>query len=173
MSRRSREIVAGATYHVASDINRGDMALERKEIKKMFLNLVEDAKKKFNFKLFNFNIMDNHIHFLIKPGKKESLSKIMQYIKQRFAIKWNRLHKTKGHLWGERFYSRVIEDKQDFAGVFEYIDNNPVKAKLVKKAADWEFSGLFHRLKRITSLVDEPLEDELFFPSSSPLSASL
>jgi putative transposase len=77
-----------------------------------------------------------------------------------------------GHLWGERFFSRIIRDERDFARTSAYIDNNPVEAKLVKRAKDWRFGGLFHRLRGISRLVDEALEGELFFPASAPLSAS-
>jgi putative transposase len=96
----------------------------------------------------------------------------MQWIKCNFTKKWNKTHNTKGHLWGERFFSRIIRDEGDFERTSAYIDNNPVAANLVKKAKDWKFGGLFHRLRGITKLVDEALEGELFFPASAPLSAS-
>jgi hypothetical protein len=47
-----------------------------------------------------------------------------------------------------------------------------VEANLVKKATDWKFGGLFHRLRGITRLVDEALEGKLFIPASAPLGAS-
>jgi hypothetical protein len=40
----------------------------------------------------------------------------------------------------------------------------------VKKAENWKFGGLFHKLRGITRLVDEALE--LFFPASAKLGAS-
>ena len=76
----------GAEYHVTARINRGEFALESKEIKEMFLQTVKRAKEKYLFKLKNFVIMDNHIYFLIKPGKDENLSKIMKWILSVLAI---------------------------------------------------------------------------------------
>jgi putative transposase len=116
--------------------------------------------------------MDNHIHFLIKPGENASLSKIMQWIKGNFAKWWNKTHDTKGHLWGERFFSRIIRDEQDFVKTSEYIDNNPVKAKLVKEAKDWRFGGLFHRIRGIIGLVDEMSDGQIVFPANTPLAVS-
>jgi putative transposase len=109
--------------------------------------------------------MDNHIHFLITPGKGVSLSKIMQWIKCNFAKRWNKAHGTKGHLWGERFFSRIIKDKQDFETVSKYIDENPVKAKVVQEAKAWRFGGLFHRLWRIGGIIDY-LVDSMMPPSA-------
>jgi REP element-mobilizing transposase RayT len=159
--RKRRQLQEGATYHVTSKINRGNMDLQTQAIKFLFMAVAKMAKKKFDFVLYNFCIMDNHIHFLIKPGNNESLSKIMQWIKGNFARKWNKIHGTDGHLWGERFYSRIIKDVDDFLKTDNYIEENPVKAGLVRKAHDWLFSGLFHRLHKIFSLVD-PLDEWLF-----------
>jgi putative transposase len=90
----------------------------------------------------------------------------MQWIKSNFAKWWNKKHNTKGHLWGERFFSRIIKDARDFERVSEYIDENPVKAKLVKKPEQWYFGGLFHRLMRIFGVIDSLTNQVLdFFPN--------
>ncbi|MDR3303038.1 MAG: hypothetical protein LBS86_01360, partial [Treponema sp.] len=59
-----------------------------------------------------------------------------------------------GHLWGERFFSSIIEDADHFGVVSAYIDRNPVKANLVWKASDWQFGGLFHWLNGIKGVID-------------------
>ncbi|MDR1466509.1 MAG: transposase [Treponema sp.] len=66
-------------------------------------------------------LLGNHIHFLIKPGKDGNLSEIMQWIKCNFAKTWNKANERKGHVWGERFYSRIINGMADFFRVREYI----------------------------------------------------
>jgi putative transposase len=156
--RPLRILRPGATYHVATKIDHDAMALKDSDIKRAFLDLVIAAKKKFPFKLWNFTIMDNHIHFLIKPEEGVSLSKIMQWLKCNFAKLWNKVYKTKGHLWGDRFFSRIIEDERDLERVSAYIDRNPVKAKLVWEETSWEFGGLSCWLRGIQGLIDEYLE---------------
>jgi putative transposase len=161
--RSLRILAEGATYHVTSKIDHDAPAIREPEFKEGFLNFVAKAKERFSFTLWNFTVMDNHIHFLIKPGPGVSLSKIMQWIKCNFAKWWNKKHETKGHLWGERFFSRIIKDERDFAKVSEYIDENPVKAKLVKKLEHWRFGGLFHRLRRIFGLIDSLADPATLF----------
>jgi putative transposase len=156
------------TYYVGSGIDHDAMALRGPEVKQTFLDMVEEAKTKFVFELWNFTMTDNSIHFLIKPGKNASLSKIMQWLKGNFAKKWNKKHHTKGHLWGERFSSRIIRDEEDFAATSDHIDKIPVEAGLVKKAEDWKFGGLYHKLRGITGLVDRVQEGGLFFPAAAP-----
>ena len=164
--RSHRILVANATYHVTSKIDYDMMALHSAEVKHMFLDFVKKAKQKFHFELWNFTVMDNHIHFLIKPGNDASLSDIMQWLKANFAKKWNKMHQTHGHLWGERFFSKIIRDERQFEQVSEYIDKNPVEARLVAEAQDWAFGGLFHKLRRIVGLVDELVAGALFLPAS-------
>ncbi|MDR1219925.1 MAG: transposase [Treponema sp.] len=153
--RSLRTLRDGATYHVTSKIDHDDMSLLEPRFKALFLSFVKKAKRKFNFQLWDFCIMGNHIHFLIKPSESGSLSKIMQWIKCNFAKSWNKMNGRKGHVWGERFYSRIINGMKDFLRAREYIAENPVKAGLAERAAEWMFGSLYHRLHRMTSLLDD------------------
>ncbi|GHU30480.1 hypothetical protein FACS1894172_03840 [Spirochaetia bacterium] len=145
----------GKTYHVASEINRKDFDLQDDEDKKMFLAVIDEAKtkKSYKFEMHNFCIMDNHFHFLITPELGQSLSVIMKWIKMVVAIRWNRNHGKTGHLWGDRFFSREIIDDEDFITVYNYIDQNPVKASAVEKPEDWLWGGLHHHQAGITRIV--------------------
>jgi putative transposase len=145
----------GLTYHVTSKVNRDAFELQPDEMKKLFLRITQEAKtsKGFKFKLWNFSIMDNHFHFLITPEKGQSLSEILKWIKMVFAIRWNKKHNKTGHFWGDRFYSREIKDQEDFWTVYNYIDQNPVAAELVKKPEDWQYSGAYHREHGIVNIV--------------------
>jgi putative transposase len=163
--RRRRELLEGAEYHVTARINRGEMIFLAQEDRELFMEILKRAKKKFNFLLKNFCIMGNHIHLLIKPGPGESLSKIMQWLLGVFAQLWNKRHHLSGHLWGERFFSRIILGFLDFLKVFLYIDSNPVVSGLVRQPEQWEYGGLWHHKKGFTEII-EPIDSEAasFFP---------
>ena len=154
--RLCRKLRDGAEYHVTARINRGEMVLLPEEEKMIMLTVIRRAKKRYRFQIKNFCIMNNHIHLLIKPGKDESLSRIMQWILSVFAMAWNRKHNLKGHVWGERFYSRIIEGIVDFLRTFIYIDDNPVYAKLVDYPWKWKFGGLWHHRHGIAAVTGPP-----------------
>ena len=131
--RKRRLLKNRSHYHVIAKINRGEMILEENQIKSLFLEVVKNAKKKYKFKISNYCLMDNHVHILLKPLKKENLSKIMQWILSVFAIRYNKMFKLKGHVWYDRFKSKIIDKVNHFIDAFRYITNNPVKAELVSK----------------------------------------
>jgi len=155
----------GAEYHVTARINRCEMIFSPDADKNLFLAVIKRAKKRYCFQIKNFCIMSNHIHFIIKPGDNESLSRIMQWILSVFAMSWNRKHNMSGHVWGQRFFSRIIAGIVDFLRMFAYIDENPVYAQLVVHPREWEFGGLWHHKKGFFDISEEPEAFILqFFP---------
>jgi putative transposase len=92
----------------------------------------------------------------------------MQWLKCNFAKKWNKVHNITGHVWGERFFSRIIKNTKEFINVITYIDENPVDAGLVQNAVNWAFGGLSHWLNGIQGVVDDWLKSEFMFTVSPP-----
>jgi putative transposase len=142
--RKKREFVDGAFYHVTSRTNDKKMVFGNKLGRKIMLVILQDAKDKFLFRLANFCIMPTHIHLLIEPGEGTNLSMIMQWIKTCSAKRWNTIHGSKDHMWGNRFFARIVKNPQEFEYVMSYIDQNPVKAGLVENPADWKVSGVLY-----------------------------
>jgi putative transposase len=154
--RSLRILREGAIYQVSARINRKEMAMKPDTIKDLFLEIVLRSKKKYSYELLNFSIMDNHFHFLIKPDEGENLSKIMQWILSRFATAYNRRLGISGHLWGERFFSRIVESAEELIAIFGYIDDNPVLAGLIARIEDWKYSGIAHHRAGLFSIVTRP-----------------
>jgi len=169
--RKPRELQEGARYHVTARANRKEMLLDSKRSKLLFLNVVKRAKAKYAFRIENFTIMGSHFHFVIVPGRGQSLSSIMQWILSVFAMAYNRIHAYTGHVWGERFFSRIIQGLHDLIAVFEYIDGNPVIAKQVADRRVWRYGGLWHCRSGCHDVVDkDPLWIKLIFPERDILS---
>jgi putative transposase len=132
------------------------MSLDPRRDKRLFLKVVKDAKQRYAFSIENFCIMGNHFHFIIQPLKDENLSKIMQWILGMFARRYNKAHRLTGHLWGERFFSRIIEGLRDFMEVFKYINDNPVKANQVSYSWEWEYGGIYHIRNNLSDILSLP-----------------
>ncbi|MBN2547065.1 MAG: transposase, partial [Spirochaetes bacterium] len=74
--RQCRILQKGAKYHVSSKINRSENIFENDEIKKLFMDVVKRAKKKYKFIVHNFVIMNNHIHIYISRKKEVIYNKL-------------------------------------------------------------------------------------------------
>ena len=155
--RNPRKYKLGAFYHVFARINLQEHILKDDEIKDMFEKVLERANIKFDFRLIHLMVMDNHIHLLIKPiGEPELLSKIMQWVLSVFAIQFNKKFNRKGHVWYDRFKSNIIDSIEYLRTVFDYISQNPVKAKLAKTIFSYRYSGIYHIMQGKHHLVEKP-----------------
>src|SRR4030042_3098140 len=77
----------------------------------------------------------------------------------------NRKYNRSGRLWQNRFFSSVVEKEPYLWAVMRYIEQNPVRAKLVKRAEDYQcasarahISGIKDDLLSTESWVLAPLE---------------
>ena len=154
--RQPRKKKRKAIYHIMVRTNRQEFIFKQDNIKDIFISVLRRAKKKYRFKIINFCIMSNHVHLIIQPHPNEDISRIMQWILSVFAVIFNKIHGYKGHVWYDRFKSVIIESLKQFASVYEYIVNNPVKAGLVKKAEDYKYCGITYLKNKVFEIVDPP-----------------
>ena len=139
--RKPRQLKPNAVYHVMARANRQEMILSSLAIKEIFMHIMMAAKKKYHFRFHNFCIMDNHIHFIIEPLYNSNLSRILQWILSVFALRYNKMHNYHGHVWYDRFKSRILNNIFQYLNAYIYVQNNPVAAGIVEKVTDFKFCG--------------------------------
>ena len=89
-------------------------------------------------------LMPNHVHALLTPGIE--LSHVLNCIKGVSARRANQVMETTGTtFWQRESFDRIIRDKQQFAKVVRYIENNPVRAGLAETAEEFRWSSAFQR----------------------------
>ena len=81
--------------------------------------------------------MSNHVHATVETGAT-SISQLMSRLATGYAVYFNRRHGRAGHLFQNRFGSRLIEDDVDLANVVLYNDRNPLAAGMVATPAQLE-----------------------------------
>ena len=74
--------------------------------------------------------------------KLTSLANFMKEVKQAFPVYYNRCHKRKGGLWGERFKSVMVENGETLINYLADVDLHPVRAELVKKPEDYRWNSM-------------------------------
>ncbi len=76
----------------------------------------------------------------IFTSEEESLASFFNSLSMRYAQYFNRKLGRKGHLWQDRYYSCPL-DLRHFYEAVRYVENNPVKAGIVRFAAEYRWSS--------------------------------
>jgi hypothetical protein len=72
---------------------------------------LDDTAARFDFEIRGLCLKDAWLVFYIKPANGFQLPRIMQWLKQTFAVRYNLLNGWTGHIWGDRYQSRIMEDE--------------------------------------------------------------
>jgi putative transposase len=126
------------------DVGFGACWLGRLEV----ASLVQDALLHFDgarYRLIAWCLMPNHVHVVIEITDGYSLSDIVRSWKSFTARKANGVLKRSGPFWHSDYFDRYMRDERHLAQTVEYVELNPVKAGLVRAAADWLWSSARHR----------------------------
>lgn len=154
--RGLRILVDGAFYYVTTEANRDEYIFDDKKVKNIYITVLEEAVTRFSFKIKNFNILRNKIELIIKPLGKNSLSDIMKWINQVFAVRFNKYKGYRGHVWRDRFKSTVIKNLKHMLTIFKNLIKSPIIEKLIGKDKIYRFSGLYYLFKNDFTIVEPP-----------------
>ena len=124
-----------------------------------FLRILERTRLRYEFLIYGFVVMPNHVHLLISEPKQGTIATVIQSLKIASARyekthicqkKADMGHKAVGHdaqatpFWQRRYYDRNVRDNEEFIEELKYIHRNPVKRGLVDKPEDWPWSSYRH-----------------------------
>lgn len=124
MPRTARIKSNHAIYHIImrglSDIN----LFRNNSDKTKYLEFLRKYKDMFLFKIYAYCIMDTHIHLLIDSNGAD-VSKFMHNINQCYAQYYNKKYNRIGHVFGDRFKSKIATTDVSILCMSAYIHNNP------------------------------------------------
>ena len=146
MPRIARVVAVDYPHHITQRGNYQQKTFKNKKDFLRYLKWVEEYCQKYLLSLLAYTLMPTHVHFIGIPRKEDSLAKSFKAIHGRYAQFFNRKHNQRGHLWQDRFYSCVLDEKHLYFGV-KYVERNPVEAGLVKKPWDWKWSSALTHVK--------------------------
>jgi hypothetical protein len=68
-----------------------------------------EAEALFPVEVRRLRIEADRVSFYIRPADGFQLPEIMQWVKQTFAVRYNVMKRLDGHVWGDRYWSKVLE----------------------------------------------------------------
>lgn len=144
MPRPPRVTPGGVPLHlVQRGINRGPCFLEEADYR-LYLACLCDAAEKTDCAVHAYVLMTNHVHLLATPGHAQSASELMQRVGRRYVPVFNERHRRTGTLWEGRFRSSLIDSERYLLVCQRYIEQNPVRAGMVREAREYPWSSHRH-----------------------------
>ena len=110
-----------------------------------YVDLIKNLKTAAGVEIWAYCLMPNHVHVIAVPKAKQSLARLFGTAHHRYAKRVNAIHDWRGHLWQERFYSVVMDESHTLAAM-RYVEMNPVRAGLCKRAEEWPWSSVHENL---------------------------
>ena len=126
------------------DAGHGACWLRRPEI----APIVEDALRHFDgqrYRLLAWCIMPNHVHALIETMEGFPLGDLLHSWKSFTSKRANQWLGRTGAFWQREYLDRYVRHAGHFADVLNYIEDNPVKARLAKLRTEWPWSSARYR----------------------------
>jgi putative transposase len=93
------------------------------------------------YALHAFVVMPDHLHVLITPAETTTIEKAMQMIKGGSAHRMGLERPNKFPMWQTGFHDRWMRDAEEYRGSKQYIEQNPVVARLSEVAEGYPFSS--------------------------------
>lgn len=150
MARPLRIEYPGAFYHVTSRGNEQKEIFKSMKDRNQFLHYLETAKERYGAVIHSYCLMDNHYHLLLETPRG-NLSQVMRHINGAYTTYFNVKRKRFGHLFQGR-YKAILVDADDYAKeLSRYIHLNPVRAGVVSRPEEYEWSSYCNYIGKRTS----------------------
>jgi len=140
MPRIARVVAVGYPHHITQRGNYQQSIFQNDVDKERYLSLVKSESAKYGFTILAYCLMTNHVHFIGVPGKIDSLGNVFKYVNMKYSQYFNNKMGISGHLFQGRFFSSVMDERYTIICA-RYIERNPVRAKMVKKAVNYGWSS--------------------------------
>ena len=124
----------GATYFITFRLLSGQLSPEER---KLVLEHLLSGDPAF-YSLIAAQVMPDHAHMLLCPNPARSLSQIMKGIKGVTARKLNKNRGTKGRVWQDEYFDRIVRDNSELMEKLQYMFHNPLGRGLVEDPLDYD-----------------------------------
>ena len=140
MARLARVILPGYPHHVTQRGVRSLPVYFKDADRLEYLRLLKEQGERFGLRYIAYCLMTNHIHLIAIPEDETSLSRGIGEAHRLYTRMINFRDGVRGYLFQGRFFSCPLDQHYLYAAV-RYIENNPVRAKMVKHAWDYKWSS--------------------------------
>jgi putative transposase len=140
MARLARVVVAGIPHHVTQRGNRRQPVFFDDDDYALYKSLLSEGCRAAGAAVWAYCLMPNHVHLILVPRDEDGLRGALGEAHRRYTRHINFREGWRGFLWQGRFASFPMDEAYLLACA-RYVELNPVRAKLAKRARDWKWSS--------------------------------
>jgi putative transposase len=140
MTRYARFHVTGGLFHVISRFHDRRFYLDIDGAREKYLELLGRATKTHDSRIIAYCLMSSHVHIVLQLGN-DPLGQLAKRINAPFGNWINKQRKGLGPILADRPRSVLIHSETHGMELIRYVHNNPVRAGLVKRASQSEWSS--------------------------------
>lgn len=147
MPRTSRIALGGVIYHILNRANARSRIFSRDSDYSAFVKVVAESCAQTPMRVLAYCVMPNHWHMLLWPHHDGDLGDFMQRLTTTHARRWHAFRDSagSGHVYQGPYKSFPVQDDDHFLTVARYIERNPVRAGLTRRAEEWKPSSIWQR----------------------------
>ena len=149
MPRTDRVDIGDEIYHVLNRANGRLGIFATDPDYRLFEALLKEAKELTDMRILAYTIMPNHWHLVLYPRKDGDLAVFMHWLTLTHTRRYHSIHKTvgHGHLYQGRYKSFLVDKDDYLRTLIRYVERNPLRARMVDRAEDWQWGSAWRRLK--------------------------
>jgi putative transposase len=142
MPRTARVKSPSGIYHIMIRSISDTPLFKNDTDKNKYLELIRKYQNIFLFRVYAYCLMTTHAHFIIDSAGAD-VSKFMKAINLSYAIYFNKKYNRHGHLFQDRFKSKLITNDKYLTMLSVYIHNNARDLKRYKNNIEkYQYSSL-------------------------------
>jgi putative transposase len=133
--------VPGVSLHVRHRGNNRCAVFGDDEDREAYLLMLQSAIWRYRVAAHGFTLMTTHTHLVLTPTSTEGASLAMKRLGGQYVGYFNRKYGRVGTLWTGRFRAKPIPDERYWLTCLKYIEQNPVRAKIVVLPEQYRWSS--------------------------------
>ena len=164
MPRQPRQILSGEYYHILARGNNRQWLFRESEDFECYLRMLLKYGHRCNVSIYHYCLMNNHVHLLMKSRQEpQGITRFMHGLQTAYAVYMRKRYDVTGHVFENRFKNYRIDNDSYLLECGRYIERNPVRAGMVKDAADYPWSSFayYSQAKTDPILSSNPLYEAL------------
>jgi putative transposase len=147
MGRPLRVDVGGLVYHALNRASARPPLFEAAADYQQFEQVLHAARERTGMRIVAYCVMPNHWHLVLWPATDGALRGFMTWLTLTHTQRWHarRGSAGSGHLYQGRYKSFLVQDDGHLLTVCRYVERNPLRARLVRRAEAWRWGSLWRR----------------------------